>query len=90
MPEKILNMCFRVLPTPSTETLVSIAFLAWVSVEEASDYFTTMHEKLKQQKEENMQREAWRQHSLYSERGKHLPKCAVILAYSLLVKNMSL
>lgn len=90
MPEKILNMCFRVLPTPSTGTLVSIAFLARVSVEEASDYFTTMHEKLKQQKEENMQREAWRQHSLYSERGKRFPKCAVILAYSLLVKNMSL
>ena len=35
LPEKILDMCFRVLPTPSTETLVSIAFLAWVSVEEA-------------------------------------------------------
>ena len=67
LPEKILDMCFRVLPTPSTETLVSIAFLALVSVEEASNYFTTTYNKLKQQKEEGTQREAWRQHSLYSE-----------------------
>lgn len=67
LPEKILDMCFRVLPTPSTETLVSIAFLALVSVEEAPNYFTTTYNKLKQQKEEGTQREAWRQHSLYSE-----------------------
>ena len=67
-------MCFRVLPTPSTETLVSIAFLAWVSIEEASNYFTTTYKKLKQQKEEDMQRETWREHSLYSESRETLPK----------------
>ena len=74
LPEKILDMCFRVLPTPSTKTLVSIAFLAWVSIEEASNYFTTTYKKLKQQKEEDMQRETWREHSLYSESRETLPK----------------
>ena len=68
LAEKILNMCFRVLPT------VSIAFLAWVSIEEASNYFTTTYRKLKQQKEEDMQRETWRQHSLYSESRETLAK----------------
>lgn len=68
LPEKILDMYFRVLPTPSTETLLWIAFLAWVSVEEASNYFITMYKKLK------LQREAWRQHSLYSKSRETLAK----------------
>lgn len=34
LPEKVLNICFRVLPTPSQAVMTSVAFLAWVSLDE--------------------------------------------------------
>lgn len=36
MPEKVLDTCFRVLPAPTKDMMMSIALLAWVTPEEAS------------------------------------------------------
>lgn len=74
LPEKVLNMCFRVLPTPSRAVVTSVAFLAWVSLDEASSYFSTMHKKLQDQKEEDLQRETWKLHPLYQESRETLVK----------------
>ena len=67
-------MCFRVLPTPSQEDMKSVAFLAWVSLDEASTYFSTMHKKLQDQREEDLQRETWKLHPLYQESRESLLK----------------
>lgn len=74
LPEKVLNICFRVLPTPSQAVMTSVAFLAWVSLDEASSYFSTMHKKLQDQKEEDLQRETWKLHPLYQESRETLVK----------------
>ena len=74
LPEKVLNMCFRELPTPSQEDMKSVAFLAWVSLDEASTYFSTMHKKLQDQREEDLQRESWKLHPLYQESRESLLK----------------
>ena len=67
MPEKVLDACFRVLPAPSKDMMMSIAFLAWVTPEEASTYYSSVHKKLKDQKDEDIKRETWKQHALYQE-----------------------
>lgn len=36
LPDKILDTCLRALPNPWQENIKSIAFLAWVSVDEVS------------------------------------------------------
>lgn len=67
LPQKILEMCFRVRQTPSQEEMSSIAFLAWVSPEEVATYYSMMVKKLEEQKDEDIKREAWKKHSLYRE-----------------------
>ena len=57
MPEKVLDTCFRVLPAPMKDMMMSIALLAWVTPEEASTYYSSVHKKLKDQKEEDIKRE---------------------------------
>lgn len=74
MPEKVLDTCFRVLPSPSKDMMTSIAFLAWVSPEEASTYYSSVHKKLKDQKDQDIKRETWKQHALYQERKETLVK----------------
>ncbi|KAJ7391492.1 hypothetical protein OS493_018539 [Desmophyllum pertusum] len=74
MPEKVLDTCFRVLPTPSKEIMMSIAFLAWVSPEDASTYYDSVHKKLREQEDQDIKRETWRQHSLYRENKETLVK----------------
>lgn len=71
---KRFSTCFRVLPTPSKEAIGSISFLAWVSLDETSSYFSSMHKKLQEQKEEDMQRKTWKQHFLYQESKETLAK----------------
>ena len=46
LPEKVLDTCFWVSPLPSPECLKSIAFLAWVSVEETTEYFESSRKLL--------------------------------------------
>ena len=41
--------------------------LAWVSVEEASQFYASAIKQLQQQREENLKREAWKLHPLYAE-----------------------
>lgn len=54
----------------------SIAFLAWVSTKEAKEYFTNAERKLDDQKDEDLQRESWKRHSLYKEsKGNLISKC---------------
>ena len=74
MPEKVLDTCFRVLPSPSKDMMMAIAFLAWVSPEEASTYYSSVHKKLKDQKDQDIKRETWKQHALYQERKETLVK----------------
>ena len=73
LPEKVLDLCFRVLPTPSKEIMTSIAFLAW-DEDEALAYFGSMHKKRQAQKEDDMKREKWKQHPLYKENKETLIK----------------
>ena len=74
MPEKVLDTCFRVLPAPTKDMMMSIALLAWVTPEEASTYYSSVHKKLKDQKEEDIKRETWKQHALYQESKETLVK----------------
>ena len=74
LSEKVLSPCFRVLPQPSKGTMKSIAFLAWVSPDEASAYFISMHGKLQAQKNDDMKRETWKHHPLYRESKETLVK----------------
>ena len=53
---------------------MSIAFLAWVSPDEASAYFSSMHKKRQAQKEDDMKREKWKQHPWYKESKETLVK----------------
>lgn len=54
--------------------MMSIAFLAWVSPDEASAYFSSMHKKRHAQKEDDMKREKWKQHPWYKESKETLVK----------------
>ena len=45
----------------------SIAFLAWVSTKEATEYFMNARQKLRDQKEEDIRRESWKRQPLYKE-----------------------
>lgn len=74
MPEKVLDTCFRVLPAPMKDMMMSIALLAWVTPEDASTYYSSVHKKLKDQKEEDIKRETWKQHALYQESKETLVK----------------
>ena len=67
LPEKVLETCFRAIPVPLEEDLKAIAFLAWVSMEEASQFFENAQKQLRQHKEEDLKREAWKLHPLYKE-----------------------
>ena len=74
LPEKVLELCYRVLPSASKETMMSIAFLAWVSPDEASGYFSSMHKKWHAQMEDDMKKEKWKQHPWYKEKKETLVK----------------
>ena len=67
LPEKVLDLCYRVLLTLSKETMMPITFLSWVSSDEASAYFSNMHKKWQAQKEDDMKKEKWKQHPWYKE-----------------------
>lgn len=41
LPDRLLETSFRVLPSPMGDELKAIAFLAWVTVEEASQFYTS-------------------------------------------------
>ena len=51
LPEKVLDTCFRAIPSPPDDVMQSIAFLAWVSTTEAKEYFANAKNKLIDQKE---------------------------------------
>ena len=67
LPEKVLETCFRAIPFPSGEELKAVAFLAWVSIEEASEFYENARKQLRLQKEEDLKRELWKLHPLYKE-----------------------
>ena len=54
--------------------MTSVAFLARVSLDEASGYFSNQHKKLQDQKEQDLQRETWKQYPLYQESRETLVK----------------
>ena len=68
LPEKVLDSAFRVLPSPLEEEFRAIAYLAWISVEQASQFYASAQKQLSQQREEDLKQEAWKLHSLYKER----------------------
>ncbi|CAH3031611.1 unnamed protein product [Pocillopora meandrina] len=59
LPEKVLDSAFRVLPSPLEEELRAIAYLAWISVEQASQFYASAQKQLSQQREEDLKQEAW-------------------------------
>ena len=67
LPDKVLDTCFRTNPVPSPEILKAVAFLAWVSVEEAAEYFENARKQLREQKVNDLKRETWKLHPLYKE-----------------------
>ena len=67
LPEKVLDSTFRVLPSPLEEELRAIAYLAWISVEDASQFYASAQKQLSQQRDEDLKREAWKLHPLYKE-----------------------
>lgn len=67
LPGNVLDTCFKAIPSPSAKVMESIAFLAWVSTKEATEYFTNARQKLRDQKEEDIRRESWKRHALYKE-----------------------
>ena len=67
LPDRVLETFFRVLPSPLEDELKAVAFLAWVSVEEASQFYASAIKQLQQQREEDLKREAWKLHPLYAE-----------------------
>ena len=67
LPGNVLDTCFKAIPSPSANVMESIAFLAWVSTKEATEYFMNARQKLRDQKEEDIRRESWKRHPLYKE-----------------------
>ena len=67
LPDKVLDTCFRANPVPSPEILKAVAFLAWVSGEEAAEYFENARKQLREQKVDDLKRETWKLHPLYKE-----------------------
>ena len=67
LPDRLLETSFRVLPSPMEDELKAIAFLAWETVQEASQFYTSTKIQLQQQREEDLKREAWKLHPLYQE-----------------------
>ena len=52
------------LPSPLEDELKAVAFLAWVSVEEALQFYASAIKQLQQQRAEDLKREAWKLHPL--------------------------
>ena len=67
LPDRVLETFFRVLPSPLEDELKAVAFLEWVSVKEASQFYASAIKQLQQQREEDLKREAWKLHPLYAE-----------------------
>lgn len=67
LTEKVLESAFRVLPSPLEEELRGIAYLGWISIDGASQFYASVQKQLSQQKEEDLKREAWKLHPLYKE-----------------------
>ena len=67
LTEKVLESAFRVLPSPLEEELRAIAYLGWISVDGALQFYASVQKQLSQQKEEDLKREAWKLHPLYKE-----------------------
>ena len=65
LPEKILESAFRVLPSP-LEELKAIAHLAWITVNNVSQFYAKAQKQLRQQKED-LKCKAWKLHPLYKE-----------------------
>ena len=42
--------------------MMSIAFLAWVTPEEASTYYSCFHKKLEDKKDQDIKRKTWKQY----------------------------
>ena len=49
--------------------MMSIAFLAWVTPEVASTYYSSFHKKLEDKKDQDIKRKTWKQYmyALYQE-----------------------
>ena len=45
LPTKILDLCFATMPTPSPQISKLIALLAWVKLDEVSEYFTKLRDQ---------------------------------------------
>ena len=56
--------------------MMSIAFLAWVTPEEASTYYSSFHKKLEDEKDQDIKRKTWKQYmyALYQESKETLVK----------------
>ena len=70
LPTKILDLCFATMPTPSPQISKLIALLAWVKLDEVSEYFTKLRDQLKNTMDCDEERERWKAHPLYSKNTK--------------------
>ena len=68
LPSKVLDLRFSAMPTPPPDIarlIALLALLAWVTPDEAKEYYSKSHGKVNSMLETDLQREKWKEHPLY-------------------------
>ena len=65
LPTKILDLCFSTMPTPPPDIARLVALLAWITPDEAKEYYSKLHTQVNNTLETDQQRGKWKNHPLY-------------------------
>ena len=74
LPTHILDMAYLVLPEPPSAVIKSLGLLSWTTEEEVLKYYEEKKKELKQNMEDNLKKDQWKSHVLYSKKNKELVK----------------
>ncbi len=75
LPSKVLRLAYKLMPEPPQHVTKLLALLAWVPEAEVVTYFEKLSSEDAQTLKEDMAREQWKKHKLYSQHTKlHLEK----------------
>ncbi len=87
MPSRVLELFFQISSDPPESVLAGLAFLCWVPLEKVQLHLKEHREKMEKEYEHDLERERWKQHSLYKKRVKELQE--ICIQYNIHYKGLS-
>ena len=66
LPSRVLDLAFRVFRQPEPALLYHVAFLAWVSIQDANDYFQENERLVQETLNDDLAKEKWVHHELFT------------------------